>query len=55
MSLTREQWLEMWRNAKKIENTCIGNTLIDSVARQRILNNIARIKELIQSVVGQLE
>jgi len=55
MSLTRNQWLEMWKHIKRVEETVIGDAHMLSIKRQRIMNEIHRIKELIQSVVGQLE
>jgi hypothetical protein len=55
MSLTRNQWLDMWKHIKRIEETVIGDANMLSVKRQRIINEVYRIKELIQSVVGQLE
>lgn len=61
MSLTRAQWIEMWESAKEIEN------LADTIARPYatralirdranfIIDETKKIKEQIQSVIGQME
>lgn len=53
MSLTRAQWEDMWEIVKKIEAN--AKTLKTPITRQRILNNVERIKSLIQLVIGQME
>lgn len=53
MSLTREQWIEMWDSAKKIEVN--ANKLKSPPTKQVILYEVKKIKEQIQEVIGQME
>ena len=53
MSLTREQWEEMWRHAKNIENA--AGFLKSPPTKQTILYEVKLIKDLIQKVIGQME
>ena len=56
MSLTREQWEEMWAIVKAIKND--SDYLYFTKRRDvsdRIKRRCERIEELIQSVIGQME
>jgi hypothetical protein len=61
MSLTRPEWVEMWREVEKIEACAkqIINRQFDvpspTLNAQRILKETAKMKEAIQSVIGQTE
>lgn len=56
MSLTREQWLEMYKEVTDIERTIKFCNEIPLPKRQRMINKeIKSIKDKIQSVVGQLD
>lgn len=53
MSLTRAQWTEMWDSVKKIE---VNTTRLKSPPTKQVtLYEVKKIKELIQSVIGQME
>lgn len=58
MSLTKEQWVEMWESVTSIENEIKllkkGSKPIFLVIRNIELD-IDDIKKLIQSVIGQME
>lgn len=53
MSLTRAQWVEMWESIKSIEAD--AKILNSKVVKKSILDEVQRIKEQIQSVIGQME
>lgn len=53
MSLNRAQWEDMWENIKKVEK--LAYRLPSAIERQRLLNIVERIKNQIQSVIGQME
>ena len=53
MSLTREEWEEMWKHAKNIENA--AGFLKAPPTKQTILWEIRKIKDQIQQVIGQME
>ncbi len=53
MSLTRNQWEEMWRSIKLIET--ITKNLNSPKRREVILDEVKFIKDQIQSVIGQME
>lgn len=53
MSLTREQWVEMWKSIKKIEAQSYG--LISEAKKKIILAEVKKIKKQIQEVIGQME
>jgi len=53
MSLNKEQWIEMWNSVCAIEAQAKG--LISTLKKQRILAEIAKLKKLIQEVIGQME
>lgn len=52
MSLTREQWLEMWISIKKIES----EIYFFPMRNVRVMRpEVDKIKSQIQSVIGQME
>jgi len=53
MSLTREQWIELWNSIKVIESMTAQITT--SHVKARIIKEIRYIKSEIQSVIGQME
>lgn len=54
MSLTRKQWLDMWIYIKAIEIE--ASALKGNWDRaDKILKSVKKIKDQIQSVIGQLE
>lgn len=55
MSLTREQWLEMWESAKKIERLADYLYFTNLIRSNEIKVEIRFIKAQIQSVIGQME
>ena len=55
MSLTREQWVEMWHDVKAIEKTVKFCSEMPRGQRAVTLSKIDRIKVQIQSVIGQME
>lgn len=59
MSLTRDEWGQMWEAIKGIENLTnnvyIGKQLQTSSYHLNLLKRIRFIKDKIQSVVGQME
>jgi len=60
MSLTREEWKEMWKSIKKIERTFISIPDV-TTTRQKIRDivvarlEVDKIKNQIESVIGQME
>lgn len=52
MSLTREEWNEMWKSIKYIEGIAIH---LHTPRKDLILMETRKIKELIQQVIGQME
>jgi len=52
MSLTRAEWLEMWRAIKVLDKNNFDKQWQSTVESQK---NIQKIKELIQKVIGQME
>jgi hypothetical protein len=54
MSLTRAQWEELWESVKKIENVTLKSSLHMN-RKQIILDNVAIIKAMVESVIGQME
>ena len=58
MSLTREQWLEMWKDIKQIEEMseiCTENNCIDTECGYRkSTQSIVNIKNKIELVIGQV-
>lgn len=54
MSLTREQWEEVWRSIKEIEKDA-RSLKVSTWQRESILEEVKFIKEKIESVVGQQE
>lgn len=54
MSLTRNQWINMWEEIKKIERLTFS---IHTTARKKeeILIEVGKIKGKIQEVIGQME
>jgi 3-oxoacyl-(acyl-carrier-protein) synthase len=56
MSLTRAQWLEMWKSVQTIEDAYHDNAPAPHSGHRRAVRDaIVDLKEKIQSVVGQLE
>lgn len=55
MSLTREQWLEMWDKLKRVEKDVKFAVEMPLIKRQRVLNNLEHVKIQVQSVIGQME
>ncbi len=55
MSLTREQWVEMWEDVKGIERTVKFCQEMPRGQRITTIDKIIRIKNQIQSVIGQME
>ena len=64
MSLTRNQWIEMWASIKLIEALSheLANSQFEHVPRRTIrskmnqnLIEIQKIKDAIQDVIGQME
>jgi hypothetical protein len=59
MSLTRAEWLDMWCSVKKLErlsNELLENKSVNNLRRGTIIRTeVNKMKEQIQSVVGQLE
>lgn len=61
MSLTRDEWAEMWDSIKKIEfaSKDLISTKIEFQNRRHysnlILREVKSIKDKIESVVGQME
>lgn len=57
MSLTDDQWQDMWEAIKRIEYASDIYTLKNRTLKSReiIKKEVEKIKTLIQSVVGQLE
>lgn len=55
MSLTRDQWVEMWNDIKGIERTVKFCQEMPRGQRATTLSKIERIKNQIQSVIGQME
>jgi len=53
MSLTRNEWIEMWNTVKRIEY--LTKKLRNSITRKKIINDLFYIKAQIQSVIGQME
>lgn len=54
MSLTRAEWEEMWKSIKRLENLVEFHVRF---GRPRIeaLREVEKIKQQIQSVIGQME
>jgi len=52
MSLTREQWEEMWKQVKHIEVIAIN---MNSPRGTMIMMELNKIKASIESVIGQQE
>jgi hypothetical protein len=60
MSLTRAEWLKMWRSLRYIEKYITAREIprtevFGKQNRIEVIEEIDKIKEQIQSVVGQLE
>jgi hypothetical protein len=55
MSLTREQWEEMWAVAKRLEGAVKVATCMGPKTRQQANKDIAWIKERVEDVIGQME
>lgn len=55
MSLTREEWLEMWKSVKFIEANLQLSSGMTSYMQIRIFNELHKVKRQVQSVIGQME
>ena len=55
MSLTRAQWLELWDAIDKLDRYVFDGIPPHSGYRKAAREEIRRIKQLIQSVIGQME
>lgn len=55
MSLTREQWVDMWTDVKAIEQNVKFCDEMPRGKRVIIITKINRVKAQIQSVIGQME
>ncbi len=55
MSLTRAQWNKMWDEIKAIEREIKFCNEIPRGKRVIIITKIERVKEQIESVIGQME
>lgn len=55
MSLTRAEWLIMWRCIRRISKFIKENSSASAKAQKEALMDIDTIKDQIQSVVGQLD
>jgi hypothetical protein len=53
MSLTRQQWIELWNHVCNIEHA--AKFLKSPPTKQTILWEVKKIKEMIESVIGQME
>lgn len=51
MSLNRAQWVEMWEAISRIEERISYRSISDF----SMITDIAKIKKLIQEVIGQME
>ena len=54
MSLTRDQWCEMWESIKRIEQIS-HNFLKAEPTKSAIKYEVNKIKTLIQDVIGKME
>jgi len=52
MSLTKEEWVEMWQCVKTIESINVSRI---SSKKDVIKDEVNKMKKLIQSVIGQME
>jgi hypothetical protein len=55
MSLTRAEWLIMWRCVRRIQKFVTQYSSADKKTQRDVLVDIETIKDQIQSVVGQLD
>jgi len=55
MSLTRDQWTEMWTSILTIQVRLWNKHLTKQQMRDLIQDELNRIKQQIQSVIGQME
>lgn len=55
MSLTREEWEDLWKAIKSIERDSDYLWFNRRNVSQRIKNNCAIIKTYVQQVIGQME
>ncbi len=52
MSLTRDQWVAMWRSIKILERATLK---IPGPTKQVAMKEVVAIKDQIQAVIGQME
>jgi hypothetical protein len=55
MSLTRDEWLQMWESIKKIERLADYLYFTNLIRSNEIKRECEFIKKQIQSVIGQME
>lgn len=55
MSLTRTQWLELWDAIDKLDRYVYEGIPPHSGYRKAARAQVARIKKLVESVIGQME
>jgi hypothetical protein len=53
MSLTKDEWVEMWKTVKYIEG--VARAQCKPIIRDLILMETKKIKRDIQKVIGQME
>jgi hypothetical protein len=59
MSLTRAQWIDMWRSVRKIEKYITEREIprtevFGKKNREEVVNEIEKVQDLIESVIGQM-
>jgi diadenosine tetraphosphate (Ap4A) HIT family hydrolase len=54
MSLTRDEWVQMWNAVERIENAVRRAIHPTSNDRKIALEEIQKVQEQIQSVIGQM-
>lgn len=55
MSLTRDEWVQMWNSVKRLESVVKNSFSLGNPNRKLALEEIEKVKQQIQSVIGQME
>lgn len=56
MSLTRDEWCKMWESVKTIEHLFMNDSHLSKAKIEiRVQRELDKIKQQIQSVIGQME
>lgn len=55
MSLTRDEWKDMWEICKEMEALLETTQIHDSIRKEMIRGRIDMIKKMVQQVIGHLE